>query len=134
MTTTKLITEAEYQTLLVDNAELLPNHDGDEVLIVCPICTGDGKDPDGDAGCSCCVGTGIGRGDPDTSRCGCCKGSGRASKHDPPCPTCDGAGFLYIELSRDMIDRLHSEDKLLTVEPRRAYVSASGSEDDYCPW
>jgi hypothetical protein len=134
ITTVKLITQTEYQALLADNAALQIDHDGDEVLIVCPICAGDGKDPDGDAGCGCCAGTGIGRGDPDTSRCGCCKGSGRASRHDPPCPTCDGAGFRYIELSQGLIDRLRSEAKLLTVEPRRAYVSASDSAEDYCPW
>lgn len=129
-----IISEAEYQELLADNEALQVGDAGDEVLITCPICKGDGKDPDGDAGCGCCVGTGIGRGDPNTSRCSSCGGSGRASKYDPPCLTCDGAGFLYIELSQAVIDRLRSEDKLLTVEPRRAYVSASDSPEDYCPW
>ena len=131
---TTIITEAEYKELLVDNTTLQIGDLGDEVAITCPICQGDGKDPDGDYGCGSCAATGIGRGDPNTSHCSSCGGSGRASRYDPPCPCCDGAGYLYIELSAAKITWLRSKDAVLSTEPPRAYASSADDVSDYCPW
>jgi hypothetical protein len=116
---TCVISEIEYVQLIAANHEIDPEGDYEEVAFICPVCRGDGKDPDGDPGCPRCQGTGIGRGDPDISRCGC--HDGRASKYDAQCPECEGRGYLWLELPTAVATRLADEHKLLDNPSGMAY-------------
>ncbi|MDD5670390.1 MAG: hypothetical protein PHN49_01995 [Candidatus Omnitrophica bacterium] len=117
-----VISEIEYAQLIT-TGQWLDDPDGEreyeEVAIICPVCEGDGKDPDGDPGCATCQGTGIGRGDPNTSRCGCHRG--RASKYDAQCPECEGHGYRWLELPTIVATRLATEHKLLDNPSGMAY-------------
>lgn len=117
--TCTVLSETEYAQLIVLSQGLGPDDEYEEVVFICPVCQGDGKDPDGDPGCSQCQGTGIGRGDPDTSRCGC--HGGRASRHDPQCPECEGHGYRWMEIPTALVTRFTNEHKLLDNPTGMAY-------------